>query len=65
MDDVIRPLCDEAVVRARKVATPCDPALGTIGAGGEAATAWERSQIVQRRSYVIESVWTAYGAEPA
>jgi hypothetical protein len=65
MGNVIRPLCDEGVVRAKKVATPCDPALGTMGAGGEAASAWERSLSVRRCSYFIESVWTAYGAEPA
>jgi hypothetical protein len=65
MADVIRPQRDEGAVRARKAAAPCDPTLWTVGARGEAASAWERNPSVQRCSYVIESVRTAYGAQPA
>ena len=40
-----------------------NPLMGATIA--EAASAWERSLSVQRCSYVIESVRTAYGARPA
>jgi hypothetical protein len=65
MDDVIGPACDKGAVRARKDAAPRDPTLGRWAPGDETAPARERSLSVQRCSYVIESVRTACGAEPA